>query len=523
VRLAPSRFLVLRCRSWPAVALGRDRDATLAVVEKGRILAATPAAIAAGVSIGQPRREAAWNCPLLEFVLREEGEERRAFAPALRALEAFGAAITVRRPGWAWIETRGPARYFGGEDLLALAVAEALRSLGGEWEGGVGLLGGCFGIGVGDGVFVATRAAARGVVVPHDETVAFLEPIPVEQLGDPTLSQVLRNLGIMTLGSFAKLEGSDVLARFGWDGYRAHQIARSEESVGSVAVHRRDVDAEIMTEIEPPAELVDQVVLVARGLAEELCTRIRAEGLAFSLLRVSVETEERDVSSRRWSHDGPFTSALVIERVRWQLEGWMAPQRADETSHLVGGVVVLRLGAEEIVPDGGRQEGLWERGSAGEHHVVQAFARVQGIVGPEGVLLGSLVGGRGPSDRIELHPFGDTVVHAVRPVNHPWPGQIPPPSPILVFEPASEIAVFDGTGSPLRVDGRGELSGEPALVALGAASRPITAWAGPWLLDERWWDRTRHRRRARFQLVADEDVYLVALDGGRFFLEGVYD
>ncbi|HWD24853.1 MAG TPA: hypothetical protein VG368_05275, partial [Acidimicrobiales bacterium] len=272
------RFLVLRCPSWPAVALGREPEVTLAVVEKGRILAATPAALAAGVSVGQRRREAAWSCPLLTFVPRDEGEERRTFTPALRTLEIFGAAITVRRPGWAWIATRGPARYFGGEEAFATAVAEALRTLGGEWAGGEGLLGGCFRIGVGDGVFVATQAAGRGIVVPHEETVTFLQPLPVERLDRPDLVPVLRNLGITTLGSFAALEESDVLARFGWDGHRAHQIARGEEAIGAVVVRSRDVDAEFATEIDPPAVLVDEVVLVARSLAEDLCARIRAEG-----------------------------------------------------------------------------------------------------------------------------------------------------------------------------------------------------------------------------------------------------
>jgi protein ImuB len=201
----------------------------------------------------------------------------------------------------------------------------------------------------------------------------------------------------------------------------------------------------------------------------------------------------------------------------------MAPQRRDETSHLVGGVALLRLGAEEIVPDGGRQEGLWERGGAREHHVIAAFARVQGIVGPEGVLQGSLVGGRGPSDRIEVHPFGDAAPSAIRPTDRPWPGQIPPPSPVLIFEPAPEIAVCDMVGQPIRVDGRGEVSAEPAFVEIDGRARPVTAWAGPWPVDERWWERSRHRRRARFQLAADEEVYLVALDRGRFLLEGRYD
>ena len=312
------------------MALGGDLDRALAVIEKGRVLAATPVAVASGVRVGQRRREATWNCPLLEIVARDEGAERRAFLPALDALEQFGAAITLRRPGWGWIATRGPARYFGGESQLAAEVAGALRSLGGSWGGGADLTGGCFGVGVGDGVFVATRAAARGIVVETDVTVRFLAPLPVDLLGRPDLADLLRNLGIVTLGGFAALGEADVLARFGWDGARAHRIARGQEELGALTVSGRAVDGSIATELEPPATLVDEVVFAARRLAETLCERIRNAGLAFSLLAVTVESEGGDVSTRRWSHDGPFTSALVIERVRWQLEGWLAPRMRED-------------------------------------------------------------------------------------------------------------------------------------------------------------------------------------------------
>ncbi|MCI4361395.1 MAG: DNA polymerase Y family protein, partial [Thermoplasmata archaeon] len=348
-------------------------------------------------------------------------------------------------------------------------------------------------------------------------------PLPVDLLGRPDLADLLRNLGIVTLGGFAALGEADVLARFGWDGARAHRIARGQEELGALTVSGRAVDGSIATELEPPATLVDEVVFAARRLAETLCERIRNAGLAFSLLAVTVESEGGDVSTRRWSHDGPFTSALVIERVRWQPEGWLAPQREDESSQILGGVVLLRLEAEEIVPDGGRQAGLWERGGAGEHHVIQAFARVQGMLGPEGVLQGSLVGGRDPAEQVVLRPFGDRPPATVAPVERPWPGRIPPPSPSLVLSDPLRLLLVDAAGQPVRVNGRGELAAEPASVEIGGRLYPVRAWAGPWPIDERWWEATRRRRRARFQLVVGEEVYLVALDRGEFLLEGKYD
>jgi protein ImuB len=63
----------------------------------------------------------------------------------------------------------------------------------------------------------------------------------------------------------------------------------------------------------------------------------------------------------------------------------------------------------------------------------------------------------------------------------------------------------------------------PDSTALDSA---ITAWAGPWPVDERWWDPESARRLARMQLVdVSGRAYLVCFDLGtrQWLLEGVYD
>jgi protein ImuB len=87
------------------------------------------------------------------------------------------------------------------------------------------------------------------------------------------------------------------------------------------------------------------------------------------------------------------------------------------------------------------------------------------------------------------------------------------------------VDVVDRFGQPVRVSGRGELSQPPARLTIGtAAPRSITAWAGPWPVEERWWDADRSRRRARFQVVTDDGVArLVVLERGAWWLEAVYD
>ena len=80
-------------------------------------------------------------------------------------------------------------------------------------------------------------------------------------------------------------------------------------------------------------------------------------------------------------------------------------------------------------------------------------------------------------------------------------------------------------GAVVGVTGRGAVTAAPARVSVaGDRWAEVVAWAGPWPVDERWWDEPAHRRRARFQaVVADGSAWLLALEGGRWWAEASYD
>ena len=77
----------------------------------------------------------------------------------------------------------------------------------------------------------------------------------------------------------------------------------------------------------------------------------------------------------------------------------------------------------------------------------------------------------------------------------------------------------------MTVSGRGAVSAAPSALAIGGGTpRRVTAWAGPWPLEERWWDPATRHRRARFQMVTDDgQAHLVVLAGGRWWLAATYD
>lgn len=99
------------------------------------------------------------------------------------------------------------------------------------------------------------------------------------------------------------------------------------------------------------------------------------------------------------------------------------------------------------------------------------------------------------------------------------------PSPATVPDEPMPVDVLDARGRPVSVSGRGAISAVPVLVRTPAGEHwGITAWAGPWLVDERWWDPARHRRLARVQLLTDDGAaHLAVLERGRWSLTATYD
>ena len=107
----------------------------------------------------------------------------------------------------------------------------------------------------------------------------------------------------------------------------------------------------------------------------------------------------------------------------------------------------------------------------------------------------------------------------------PWPGHLPVPSPAKVFRSRPSAEVVDERGQLVVVDARALLSAAPYQARLGSDRwLEIVSWAGPWPLDERWWDNQRARRRARLQVVTDDgNGHVLVIEGGRWWVEATYD
>jgi protein ImuB len=79
---------------------------------------------------------------------------------------------------------------------------------------------------------------------------------------------------------------------------------------------------------------------------------------------------------------------------------------------------------------------------------------------------------------------------------------------------------------PVRVTDRGLVTAVPAFVGIGeeSALMPIDAWAGPWPIDELWWDLDQARQIARFQIAdVNGSAWLLVVENDQWLTEARYD
>ena len=518
-RTKSARSMVVWCPDWPvraAMQAGQLPPASpVALMYAGRVHACSATARASGVRRGLRQRDAQSRCPELVVQAYDEALDIRAFEPAASAVESISPGVHILRPGTCALAARGVSSYYGGEPHAAAVIAERLVGLG---------IDDCR-IGVADGAFAAEQAARRAVqqdslVVEPGGSAAFLCDLPIDVLGQPDLVGLLRRLGLRTLGDLAGLPERDVATRFGRLGALAHRLARGEES-HPVALRRPPPELEKSISFEPPLEQIEPIAFSVRSTADAFVSALARHGLVCTTVWVEVHTEAGEVSERQWMHPRWFDASDLVDRVRWQLQGGVGPQ-SPLGSGLTSPAVRVRFIPDAVASLADHADGLW--GSGPDERIHRAMSRVQSMLGHGGVVSAVVGGGRAPRDRQTFVPWGDRL-EPERDGSLPWPGSIPPPAPATVYPRPTPADVVGEDGRSVGVSGRGMLTGEPARFrTLGDRLLPIQAWAGPWPVDERWWDEQQARRLARLQIVGvDGSAWLLACEDGRWWTEARYD
>lgn len=151
----------------------------------------------------------------------DDGSVTRTLRALRDDLTLFCPFTELVRYGLLALPVKGPSRFLGGEEIVLASVREIVTRVSG-----------CDPLlGVADGLFAATAAARRAMVLAPGETEAFRAGLPVEELGNEAFATTARRLGLARVGDVASLPASHVTERFSRDVVALHQVARGERDV----------------------------------------------------------------------------------------------------------------------------------------------------------------------------------------------------------------------------------------------------------------------------------------------------
>ena len=452
--------------------------------------------------------------------------DQRAFEAVVRMVTTTAPLVEVSSPGMIIFAAKGPSRYFGGE---AIYVQRLHRDIGTHVASDASM---CrwmqrWGVGLADSRFVACAAAemsaSRGspCVVQPDVTQEFCDALPVAALhrfgdiSDETVD-LLQRLGLATCGSVRTLGEAALIDRFGAEGRRISQLTNAADP-SFVAPGPVPSDFSAVFESDEPLHAPKAVLGSLRSTVRDVTKQIADHGQQCVRLLVSCETENAERRERIWGEPKGFTETAILQRVEWQLEGWLVSDDAvpDAPTSGVVRVEVVPLECRELLVV---QPLLWGGVQENTERASRAVAMALAVDPSVSIAVPRWEGGRQLADAwswvdVSLVDLRDGESAAER-VEHGsgiprrWTGSVPTPVPAAVMTEAPAVHVCDAHGRDVWVTGRHELSSPPTTVSIDGG-RGVSQWcvhavAGPWPVEERWWDPRRRRRHARLQVLVTQ-------------------
>lgn len=530
------RLLVLWIPDWPVTchAVDLPPGSAGAVVVRDRIEYATERARRAGVRSGMKEAVARYLCPELICLPHDPDREGRAFNTVLDAFDSVAAKVSCLRPGLAWAPAAPVSRWNGGEEAAARTVVEAITDT-------VGVE--CF-TGIASGPLAGVEAARRGLVIPAKDTAPFLAALPIDSarpLIPPRLQEeadrvieILATLGITTCAELAHLGYAPFYARFGAVAQPLWDLCNGLD-VYLPARERMHEDQSVEVLFDDGASSLDQILLPVRRGAIELAETLAAKGLHSDSMRVIIELTNFDVRQRTWNGISDEAVDEIVDRVRWQLSGWL-----DTRVSADGGVCRIIITALQPYRRPAATA-LWGPSDSRER-VERTVHRIDALLGHEGVTIPRLQGGFDPRSRILRLPWNDEGTPLV-PIDGEWEGALRRPPAVLLDHPI-RVDVLSGGGlvRPVTVTDRGSIDAPPRSIRVreeppahvgmlrglfsSSADRgrraDIEMTAGPWSIIGRWWEEGNTSRAYLTARIDGGGEILLVWRSGSWWIDGVY-
>lgn len=244
-------------------------------------------ALIEGVQPGMALSRAEHLCPEAAFLAPRLDLYRSAAASLFELLSSQIPVVEQAQPGGLYLDLRG----LEGNDAEAMAVcheqSEAIiRQLRLEAT-----------VGIAANKFCAEAASLsiglnRILVLAAGTERVFLGGFPVSVL--PVSADAQRRLqlfGLRRLEQFARLPPAAVLAQFGWEGQRAHRLARGQDD-RAVAPGQSERSEQAEQQFDPPLDNLETLTATAARLVAQIAQRLEAIFLRAG--RLAVETQCAD-------------------------------------------------------------------------------------------------------------------------------------------------------------------------------------------------------------------------------------
>jgi DNA polymerase IV len=322
------------------------------------VVAASAAAQAAGVRVGQPLRQAQQSCPAAVFVPLDPAGVERLRAAVCAELHRLSPTVEAGDEE-AFGDLSGRHAEFPDEATWASALARGLR----------GVLDVEIAVGVAGSRFVArlaARASHPGRIrrVRSGDEALFLAPLPLDVLPvDPAVTARLAAFGLDCLGAVAGLGPADLQRQFGPDGLLLYRLARGEESGGIHPVPAQRAWSERLM-LDGATGDLEILLRGVRQCTTALGDRLIAQALAAGEVSVAFEIEEAEAISASVVPPASAAGAGELWTAALSLLSALEPQAP---------VAAVRVGVTRLTPAAGRQADLLRPGD-GAHDAVVATA-----------------------------------------------------------------------------------------------------------------------------------------------------
>jgi len=510
-----------------------------------RVTAASRPARQAGVRHGTTLAQARGILPSLIARGPDPGCERSAHEALLEAAWSLSPTVEDAGEDLIYADVSGMEALFpgaSGERDLGQAAVVAAESMG--LPARVGIAGNKL------AARVAARLPSSPTVVPPDEEEVFLAPLPLRHLRlDRRLAATLHRWGLSTVGDLARLPADRVASRLGAPGAAAHKAASGIDPRPLVPQHPPPTLSEAM-ELEWAVVTVEPLLYAVSQSLERVRRRLERQDLACTLLELELGLEPDGADHRTIRLPAPTRDMdALLALIRLELES--RPPRAPVATFCCiahpdrprQGQLTL-FGAPEVHPD----------------KLAAALARLAARIGPDRVGSPRTVDGHRP-ERFDTAPFDPPPPPKLR--QPPRQGRgllvvrvLRPPVPIEVITEADNSKFSPPTqsegveGSTLNV-GRSPTHPECEtlentqrstfnvqrltgfrLVSIasvtGATPRIqglVRVAAGPWSLEEGWWNAEPVGRDYWDVELSGGGLYRIYRNrgGGDWFADGMYD